>query len=106
MTSTINVPANMLLDMSNNPPVLFRADRLKLSLSDVFTPGKFLARQLRLNVGTVLRVKAVDGTCWAEVTAILAGDILVIEPDMAPALGAAPEASDAPPARSNSRRAA
>lgn len=99
MTATLNVPSNMLLDMSNNPPVLFRADRMSLSLADVFTPGKFLAKQLRLNVGTVLRVKATDGTCWAEVTAILAGDILVIEPDAAPA-------SDETQARRATRRAA
>lgn len=90
----------MLLDMSNNPPVLFRADRMKLSLSDVFAPGKFMAKQMRLNVGTVLRIKATDGTCWAEVTGVAPGDILVIEPDAVPASG------EAPAGRNTTRRAA
>ena len=76
-----SIPSNVLLDLSNTPPVRFRADKMGLSLADVFEAGKFNAMQARLNVGTTLRVQATDGRCWAEVTGITEGGRLVIEPD-------------------------
>ena len=85
MTSPFTpIPANALLDMSNAPPIRFRADKLGLTLADVFEPGRFSAMQARLNNGAVLRIWATDGRCWAEVTGITDAGRLVIEPDAPP----------------------
>lgn len=82
MTSPFTpIPAMALLDMSNAPPIRFRADKLGLTLAEVFEPGRFSAVQARINDGAVLRIQATDGRCWAEVTGITEAGRLVIEPD-------------------------
>lgn len=81
----LDADRRLRLDLANPP----------LSLAEAFEPGAFLASQLRLDVGQVVRVTATDGRCWAEVVEVDANGRLTLAPDT---VFAADDGHDAAPA--------
>lgn len=54
-------------------PSLVELDKLGLSLADAFEPGLFSAKQTSLTTGRLLLLRASDGWCWALVTKVVDG---------------------------------
>lgn len=97
----IYVPATskFLEDGSSRPIVVFHADRLGLSLEQVFEAGAFDAKQVFFAEGDWLRVNATDGRTWATVVGVTDNGRAILEPDTAVVRPSAP-------ARATTRRAA
>lgn len=97
-----SVPSNCITAYEAVPKAVLNAERLGLSLAEVFEPGRFSSRQTALDARYLLLILATDGWCWARITAVTESSRLVLVREAAPAPDAALVA-DAPTTR---RRAA
>ena len=80
----IAVPTSHITDMRNQPPLRFDAARLGLSGGDVMRSGAFDARQMQLDVGTILWIEATDGRFWAQIVGKTPDGRLVLEAAQVP----------------------
>lgn len=88
----MNVPKNCISAYEVVPKAVLRANRLGLTLTQVFEPGRFSASLTGISAGYLLTILATDGWCEALVASVDDRGRLELQTASAPPV-AAPETS-------------